>query len=111
MHKTLLFGSLSTKKKLAGKTLEREDLEAVFASIQQTNKQANKRYRSKENKLEHRTICFLICISFSRRQNFYFAGPSSALTLRDLSGFFRKGADFMESGAATAVKLGTEFPF
>jgi len=38
-------------------------------------------------------------------------GPSSALTLRDLSGFFRKGADFMESGAATAVKLGTEFPF
>ena len=37
-----------------------------------------------------------------------FLGPSS-LSLRDLSGYVRKAADFMESGAATAVQLSQEF--
>ena len=50
VHKTLLFGSLSTKKKLAGKTFEREDLEAVFASIQQqTSKQTKGTAQKKTN--------------------------------------------------------------
>ena len=40
---------------------------------------------------------------------FSLLGPSSALTLRDLSGYVRKAADFMESSAATAVKFSDEF--
>ena len=51
VHKTLLFGSLSTKKKLVGKTFEK--IEAVFASIQQASKQ---KVAQKKTNWEIRTL-------------------------------------------------------
>ena len=47
MHKTLLFWSLSTKKKLVGKTFEK--IEAVFASIQQQQASKQKVVQKKTN--------------------------------------------------------------
>ena len=47
MHKTLLLWSLSTKKKLVGKTFEK--IEAVFASIQQQQASKQKVVQKKTN--------------------------------------------------------------
>ena len=49
MHKTLLFWSLSTKKKLVGKTFEKKKIEAVFASIQQQQASKQKVVQKKTN--------------------------------------------------------------